>query len=148
MFAHKKSVFRLCVLLVVAAGYGGCKFPAKDTDSAQPPGPPVQAARNKRITQLEDELYERDKQIEELRIRVDLLAEQAKKLEFLNEQLQKQLEAVGDAPRQRDRYRQQAAEKQLEIDRLRSQIRQLKHALGLPTSQPTSAPITRPDQEK
>ncbi|MCD4699345.1 MAG: hypothetical protein K8R91_02085 [Phycisphaerae bacterium] len=124
------------VLLIFAAGLCGCKFSAQAGDSAQPLSPSVQAARNERITQLEDELHMRDKQIEELRSRDDLLSGQAKRLEFLNEQLQKQLKAVGDAPRQRDRYKQQAAENQLEIDRLRSQIKELKLAIGVPTSKP------------
>jgi len=145
---HIQAKMRLWgALLVFTAGLCGCKSLASRGDSPQPPSPPVQAERDERIAQLEDELHMRDKQIEELRAREDLLSEQAKKLEFLNEQLQKQLKAVGDAPRQRDRYKQLAVENQLEIDRLRSQIKELKRAIGPPTSQPTSAPITRPDQE-
>ncbi len=138
----------LNILIVITLVLGGCDIGRKKRDdSPQPPSPSVQAARDVRITQLEDELHKREKQLEELRARADLLAQRAKKLEFLNEQLQKQLNAVGDAPRQRDRYKQQAAVKQLEIDSLKRQIKELKRAIGVPSSQPTSAPITRPDQE-
>ncbi len=128
------------LLIVLALGVGGCNF-GKDNTNSQPRSPSVRAARNERITQLEDELDIRDKQIEELRTRAGRLAREIKRLKFLNEQMEKQLEAVGDAPRRRDEFKQQVAEKQLEIDRLKSQIRKLEQAIRLATSKPT----TRPD---
>lgn len=134
------------VLLVFTAGLlCGCKHSAQTDDSAQPPSPSVRAARNEQITPLENELYLRDKQIEELRARNDLLSERVKKLEFLNEQLREQLKAVGDAPRQRDLYKQQATENQLQIGRLQRQIKELKRAMGVPTSHPTTAPVAGDD---
>ena len=128
------------LLIVLALGVGGCKF-GRDSADSQPQSPPGRTAGNDRITQLEDELDIRGKQIEELRTRAGQLARQIRKLEFLNDQLEKQLEAVGDAPRQRDKFKQQVAEKQLEIDRLKSQIRQLEQASGPVPPHPT----TRPD---
>ncbi|MCK4626362.1 MAG: hypothetical protein KAV00_13675 [Phycisphaerae bacterium] len=129
------------LLITLALGVGGCNFGKDNTGSPQPRSPSVRAARNERITQLEDELDIRDKQIEELRTRAGRLAREIKRLKFLNEQMEKQLEAVGDAPRRRDEFKQQVAEKQLEIDRLKSQIRKLEQAIRLATSKPT----TRPD---
>ncbi|MDY7010783.1 MAG: hypothetical protein SVV80_08540, partial [Planctomycetota bacterium] len=60
-------------------------------------------------------------------------------------QLQEQLKAVGDAPRQRDLYKQQATENQLQIGRLQRQIKELKRAMGVPTSHPTTAPVAGDD---
>ena len=128
------------LLIVLALGVGGCKFGKGSADS-QPQSSSGQTARDERTTQLQDELDIRDKQIEELRSRAAQLVIQVKKLEFLNDQLQKQLEAVGDAPRRRDEFKQKVAEKQLEIDRLKSQIRRLEQTLSPATSKPT----TRPD---
>lgn len=128
------------LLIVLALGVGGCKF-GRDSADSQPQSSSGQTARDGRTTQLQDELDIRDKQIEELRIRAAQLAKQIRKLEFLNDQLQKQLNAVGDAPRRRDEFKQKVAEKQLEIDRLKSQIRRLEQTLNPATSKPT----TRPD---
>ncbi len=124
------------LLIVLTLGVGGCNF-GKDNTNSQPRSSSARSAGNERITQLEDELDIRGKQIEELRTRAGQLARQIKNLKFLNDQLEKQLKAVGDAPRRRDEFKQQVAEKQLEIDRLKSQIRQLAQA--------TSKPTTRPD---
>ena len=127
------------LLIVLALGVGGCKFGENNANS-QPQSSSGQTAGNDQITQLEDELDIRGKQVEELRIRAAQLAKQINKLEFLNNQLEQQLKAVGNAPRQRDEFKQKVAEKQLEIDRLKSQIRQLTQALGPATPQPTTKP--------
>ena len=131
------------LLITIAIGVGGCNFGEDDADSPQPTSPSVRAARNERIRQLEEELDVRDRQTGELRDRAAQLARQIKKLKFLNEQLQRQLDAVGDAPRQRDKFKQQVAEKQLEIDRLKSRIERLERAVAPATSGPT----TRPNRE-
>jgi predicted RNase H-like nuclease (RuvC/YqgF family) len=140
-------IYRLSILVVLATGLIGCEFDSEDP--AAPQVPPAQSADAARIAQLEDEVRIRDRQIDELRIRANRLARRVREVEFLNEQLGRQLDAVGDAPRQRDLYKRQAAERQLEIDRLRRRFERLRRAMGVTTSQPatapTSAPAARPD---
>ena len=78
---------------------------------------------------MKEQIRLKDEKIAELRQRSDRLAEKVRKLEFLNEQLQKQLEAVGDAPKQRDRYKKMLINKELEIKRLEEKIKKLQQEI-------------------
>ncbi len=137
-------IHRLSILLILAAVPCGCKLTGNESASAPSPSSVRQTPQEKRIAQLENELRMRDKQLEELRTRADRLAERVRRLEFLNDQLDKHLKTVGDAPRRRDLYKKRLAESELEVERLRRLIEHLQRPPDQPTSGPTTAPTRSP----
>jgi predicted RNase H-like nuclease (RuvC/YqgF family) len=125
-------------LLVFVLGMGGCRFKNADTTADQQPDEPTtkpgQVARLQATTRILDD------RAEELRQRSSRLAEQVRQLKFLNTQLRKQLEAVGDAPRERDALGEQVARQKTEIDRLQQRIQELEQRLAVSSSGPSTRP--------
>lgn len=127
---------RWFTLLVFVLGMGGCRLKKADTGPDQQPDEPTtkpgQVARLQATTRILEE------RAEELRQRSSRLSEQVRKLKFLNTQLRKQLEAVGDAPRERDALAKQVARQKIEIDRLQQQIQELERRLTVSSSGPST----------
>ena len=73
---------------------------------------------------------------------VGRLLARLRKLEFRCEQLRKQLEVVGDAPAQRDRYKRLSIKQALEIERLRQRINRLMQQIA--RSRPSTAAASQP----
>ncbi|KPK86715.1 MAG: hypothetical protein AMJ81_00570 [Phycisphaerae bacterium SM23_33] len=119
----------------------GCELDTDRTTTPQRPGMERMATINNRMSKLQMELTERDLRIKELTEHVERLSVRLKKAEFINEQLSKQLVAVGDAPRDRDRYKGLTVQQGLEIQRLQRRIEDLRKRLGRTTA---SAPATQP----
>jgi len=107
----------------------GCQLKTWNSSSKRPEPTTVSSSTSEEISRLKEQIRLKDEKIAELRQRSDRLAEKVRKLEFLNEQLQKQLEAVGDAPKQRDRYKKMLINKELEIKRLEDKIKKLQQEI-------------------
>ena len=107
----------------------GCQLKTWNSSSKRPEPTTVSSSPNEEISRLKEQIRLKDEKIKELSLRADRLAEKVRKLEFLNEQLQKQLEAVGDAPKQRDRYKKMLINKELEIKRLEDKIKKLEQEI-------------------
>jgi len=127
---------RWFTLLVFVLGMGGCRLKNADTTADQQPDEPTtmpgEVARLQATTRILDE------RAEELGQRSSRLAEQVRQLKFLNTQLRKQLETVGDAPRQRDALSEQVARQKIEIDRLQQRIQELEQRLAVSSSGPST----------
>ena len=84
----------------------------------------------------------------ELRQRNSGLSQEVNRLKFLNEQLRKQLSAVGDAPAQRELYRSHLAKQQLLVERLQKRVSQLEQQMGSAAGRlderPKPPPTTQP----
>lgn len=115
--------------MVILLNLTSCQLKTWDSSSKRPEPTTVSSSTNEEIIRLKEQIHLKDEKIKELCLRADRLAEKVRKLEFLNEQLQKQLEAVGDAPRQRDRYKQMLVNKELEIKRLENKIKKLQEEI-------------------
>ena len=96
------------------------------------PAPRPARAENRRIADLQTQVDVLRQRIGELSDRNDRLVEEIRRLKFTNTQLRKQLEVVGDAPRQRDKYRALAAALEAEVRRLRRQVRRLEALVKSP----------------
>ena len=123
------------IMLLAAMVSAGCEF---DNDFGTPPGgrEPRKTAKDLEIERLQAlsdslraQLKERGDDYEKLRVKLN-------KQEFINKQLEEQLKAVGDAPRERDKYRKRAIEMMLTVERLKERIATLEERLGVPASQP------------
>jgi predicted RNase H-like nuclease (RuvC/YqgF family) len=126
-------------ILAALIALGGCDLGPGRTDTPQRPSLSRLATSNERVSRLNMEIRERDLRIKELEEHAERLAEKLRQAEFLNEQLRKQLAAVGDAPSERDRYKELSAQQSLEIRRLERAIEELRRQLGA-----TDAPATQP----
>jgi len=113
----------------------------REEGAAAPPGPEPQTAepKDRRIAELQTQVDVLRQRIEELSARNDRLAQEVRNLRFCNNQLRKQLEVVGDAPRQRDKYQALAAALEVEVRRLRKQVQELEKLLKSP-QEPASQP--------
>lgn len=132
-------MIRGCAILVLLLALPGCNL---DPDEAvAPEGPPRLgrlATTNERMTRLKMDIGERDLRIRELEDHVERLSKKLQQAEFLNEQLRRQLAAVGDAPSQRDHYKQLLAEQGVELQRIERKVEQLERHLATlraPTTQ-------------
>ena len=115
--------------MVILLNLTSCQLKTWNSSSKQPEPTTVSSSTNEEIIRLKEQIHLKDEKIKELCLRADRLAEKVRKLEFLNEQLQKQLEAVGDAPKQRDRYKKMLINKELEIKRLEDKIKKLQQEI-------------------
>jgi len=110
------------------------------------PGPtatgPSQPATGGEVAKLREQLRQRELRIRTLEAQVGRLLARLRKLEFRCEQLCKQLEVVGDAPAQRDRYKRLSIKQALEIERLRQRINRLMQQIA--RSRPSTAAASQP----
>ena len=121
---------QLILPMTILLSLTGCQLKTWNLSSKQPEPTTVSSSTtNEEISRLKEQIRLKDEKIKELSLRADRLAEKVRKLEFLNEQLQKQLEAVGDAPKQRDRYKKMLINKELEIKRLEDKIKKLQQEI-------------------
>ncbi|MCD6377866.1 MAG: hypothetical protein J7L99_03320 [Planctomycetes bacterium] len=120
---------QLILPMTILLSLTGCQLKTWNLSSKQPEPTRASSSTNEEISRLKEQIRLKDEKIKELSLRADRLAEKVRKLEFLNEQLQKQLEAVGDAPKQRDRYKQMLINKELEIKRLEDKIKKLQQEI-------------------
>ena len=104
-------------------------------------GPPAGGAvsQEERNRLLQVQVNASSERIAELQARCDKLDIEIRRLSSLNHQLEEQLKAVGDAPRQRDMYKRQVRDLTAEVERLRTRL-QLS---GIPT-RPAAEPV-QPD---
>ncbi len=121
-------MLRRVIVLLGALVAGGCGGPRSSPGGPEPGAPPKLGLTE--VEKLRAECAMLKDQLTELRGRNSLLAEELTKLTFLNGQLRKQLEAVGDAPRQRDQYKGELARQQILVEQLRLRVRQLEGAAG------------------
>ncbi|HUT60031.1 MAG TPA: hypothetical protein VNA25_19470 [Phycisphaerae bacterium] len=105
---------------------------------AQPGEPATGPADDLASLKAENEILRSE--LDELRVRERRLAEQLKDLKFLNAQQLKQIEALADAPEQRDQYKAKAEQLEQELKRLKDQLSLLKY--GRVFSEPSSQPAT------
>ena len=115
--------------MTILLSLAGCQLKTWNLSSKQTEPTTVPSSTSEEISRLKEQIRLKDEKIKELSLRADRLAEKVRKLEFLNEQLQKQLEAVGDAPKQRDRYKQMLINKELEIKQLEDKIKKLQQEI-------------------
>lgn len=151
-------MMRLIVILVLlwAAALSGCQDgwtwqrlgPKPQATTARSPAAAVIAEKDQRIRQLEGEVVAVQARVEELRQRAARLEDQVRKLEFMNDQLARQLDAVGQAPRERDLALTHLEEAQADVQLLRQRVNDLERRLELPlTTWPATMPATRPATE-
>jgi outer membrane murein-binding lipoprotein Lpp len=130
--------------VVLSAALAGCAMWQSSANPPPPPpaGPPAtQAAAN----DLQTKVDSLTAQVDELKARNQRLSEQVTGLNTTNDQLMRQLQAVGDAPRQRDTYKQWWEQEQRRAQLLLKQIDELRAQLHLPpTTRPALAPTTAP----
>jgi len=120
---------QLILPMTILLSLAGCQLKTWNLSSKQTEPTTVPSSTSEEISRLKEQIRLKDEKIKELSLRADRLAEKVRKLEFLNEQLQKQLEAVGDAPKQRDRYKQMLINKELEIKQLEDKIKKLQQEI-------------------
>ena len=120
---------QLILPMTILLSLAGCQLKTWNLSSKQTEPTTVPSSTSEEISRLKEQIRLKDEKIKELSLRADRLAEKVRKLEFLNEQLQKQLEAVGDAPKQRDRYKKMLINKELEIKRLEDKIKKLQQEI-------------------
>ena len=137
----------MLAMLAVAAGATGCGWPPAD----EPPTPPpadVEKQQEAKLEQLHAQIRALSARNEDLSSRSLLLAKEVTRLQFLNDQLNKQLAAVGDAPHQRDLYKQRVQQLQAEAEALRKRVEELETLVKPPATRPVPAskpaPATRP----
>lgn len=128
---------RWVIVALVALAVAGCNLNL--TERGDPAPPSALDGAPDELQQLRAEAGMLKTRLNELGGRNLLLAEELTKLKFLNEQLRKQLLAVGDAPRQRDDYRKRLARQEILIKRLEARIAELE-GRPRPVSPPTSMP--------
>ena len=127
-------------ILVLAVLLAGCEPAANPFRPARAPPPePVRTGNDP----TQDRIDLLEQRVKELSARCIRLQEEAKKLEFQNEQLRLQLDVVGAAPRQRDRYKLALAEQELELQRACRRIAELEARLNIPPEQRTGPPASR-----
>jgi len=120
---------QLILPMAILLSLTSCQLKTWNLSSKQTEPTTVPSSTNEEISRLKEQIRLKDEKIKELSLRADRLAEKVRKLEFLNELLQKQLEAVGDAPKQRDRYKKMLINKELEIKRLEDKIKKLQEEI-------------------
>ncbi len=122
------------ILLLAAMASAGCEF---DNDFGAPGGrEPRKTAKDIEIERLQAESDGLHAKLTELGADYKKLETELTRLEFTNDQLNKQVDAVADAPRERDKYRRRAIDLMLEVERLKQRIATLEELLGIPASRP------------
>ena len=112
---------------------------AKPADEAQQDQPTTSPADELAAVKADNEILH--SQINELRVRERRLSDQLRELKFINAQQTKQIEALADAPEQRDKYKRKAEQLEEEAKRLRDQLSLLKYVrvFSSPSSQPATS---------
>lgn len=143
---HHSDMRRLIptLALLAAVGLGGCEPEENGLGPPIEPRLPQKDQKDVEIERLQAEADSWHARAEELGARCEQLTEKVEELKFINQQLSKQLQAVGDAPGQRDHYKKLATELGLEILRLTRRIRTLEGLLGIPSSRPATSPASAP----
>lgn len=135
----------LCGLALAAAvSAAGCNMKGWNLGRSKEPERPPEEAKDTKVQQLQAEIDTLEARVDELGKRNNRLTEKLNQAEFINEQRSKQLKAVADAPRMREYYKDLAAQRQLEVERLTQRIRTLEKLLGIPSTVPATRPATRP----
>lgn len=135
----------LCGLALAAAvSAAGCNMKGWNLGRSKEPESPPEEAKDTKVQQLQAEIDTLRARVDELGKRNDRLTEKLNQAEFINDQLAKQLKVVANAPRMRDYYKDLAAERQLEVERLTRRIRTLEKLLGIPSTAPATRPATQP----
>jgi predicted RNase H-like nuclease (RuvC/YqgF family) len=135
----------LALVAAALATCSGCEPGASSGLTRDRPNdapPPPEDPRNVEIDRLQARLNEARGRIDELALRNRRLEGEIRRLELTRDQLTRQLEVVGDAPRQRDRYKLLAKKRRIENERLKDRIERLEKLLNM-----TTAPATRPAEE-
>ncbi len=133
------------LMIALALAIGGCKDKGwnwwkKDAvqgDSAASAPAAETTPQEREIERITDSNRTLDERLTETRNRSDLLSKKVKQLEFVNAQLRRQLAAVGDAPRERDRYKARADRLDKHVKELELQLTEL---VKLRAPQPTTRP--------
>jgi archaellum component FlaC len=141
------------LILCAAAALAGCgnmnnvnwdwwkkpKEPAKNSSqsSAQDPNLTIKPAEALRLRDENKTLHD---QLQELQVRDQQLADQLKQTTVLYEGQLKVIDALKDAPGERDNYKKQVDELKAEIARLRQEISRLKTGEVPPAGQPNLLP--------
>ena len=104
------------------------------------------AGRTKKLEELNATLLSRNRvlslQLEELLAREKRLAAEVNRLRFLSDQQREQLDALSDAPTERDAYRSQCHELAEKVFQLERQLDELKATIA--SLQAKRQPETRP----
>ena len=135
----------LAVMLVGCGQRWGLRnnpSPSPAGETAQKPTDPPDP-RDVRIRQLLTQRAVLDAKITELGATNSRLTDRVNELEFLNRQLTGQLKVVGEAPRERDRFKARVLRLELENAQLRERIGQLEGLLGIKPAT-TTAPASQP----
>jgi len=131
----------MAIALWVVSAVSGCGDRLGESDPRpRPATPPVPSPPGQHNQRLKAEVLGLRGRVNDLSQRSSVLEKKVRELTFLNEQLTKQLGAVGNAPGERDKYRSMVAAQQLKIAGLQKRIAELeKHtqADGSATSQPS-----------
>jgi len=123
----------LVVTLVCSAVFycAGCKKFSLGRKKAEPE--PLETAEQQQIrelkavnTTLKDKLAVRDSQVKELRERADTLAQKVRKLEFINERQEKQIDVLAQAPLARDEYKDLCEELKKSLERVTTRLATLE----------------------
>jgi len=139
---------RNTLLLLTALAFlaGGCKKgggawwkrkKAPDSDTATAAATPELTPQEREIERLNEANRTLAERLTETTNRSNLLSKKVKQLEFVNDQLRKQLAAVGDAPQQRDKYKAKSERLEKHIKELEIQLAEL---MKLRMAQPTKTP--------
>ena len=118
---------RRVILLVAGLALAGCRGGKVRIDATQEPD--RLGASRLQSDSLNSKMRMLNARMDELGQRNQGLTQEVGRLKFLNEQLRKQLGAVGDAPRQRQIYKSQVAKQQLLIERLEKRVEEMKKKL-------------------
>ncbi len=133
-------MFRRCLLACALPALAGCGLRSATAPTSRPAQAPGEATGE--VARLQGRLRQRELRIKELEAQVGRLSGRLRSLEFRCEQLRKQLQAVGDAPAQRDHYQKLSIKQALEIQELRRRIDRLLETIA--RGQVATAPASRP----
>jgi len=139
---HAVFAFWLCA----AAALAGCQkmdwWKKADAAPARSEAPdPNLVLTPEQVAELRNENTLLKAQLEDAQVRDRQLAEQVKELRFLDDQQQKQIKYLAEAPGERDRFKAQVEELKAENQLLRERIRLLQGGAPAP---PAPADATQP----
>ncbi len=145
----------MTLLLLLA---GGCSFPSAEGPGAAEPADPVQEvgelhkqARQLEATvaSLEDEKQMLNARLKELSAREEELTARVNRLQLINLEQEKQIEALRDAPAERDKYKARVDVLTVEVNALARRVTELRTTLrqmqsGVASPPPATQPATAP----
>ena len=137
---------RICILLAAGALFApGCKDPNFKWDWWKKDKPPEEGAaaadedatpEERELERLREESRSLKERLTEDQNRSALLARKVKQQELISTQLRKQLEAVGDAPLERDRCKVKCIRLEQHIKELENQLAELMKLQMSSTTRP------------